>query len=218
VRCIRPADFCAPGWSHFVAAPGRSGSIAVAGSVIPELEVTGVLTRIPWVSRYELPQIDEADRDYVATETSAFLLSWLASRDCPVINRPMPSCLSGPPWGKLQWSAAAAAAGLSPTTSRTDELGDGGVIVTVVGRECFGEAAPELCAGSLRLAALAQVELLDVHFDSAEADASFVGANLFPPLDDPGVRAGLLGLLQKPGQRPTRLPNLSPWRVVERAD
>ena len=111
MRCIRPADFCAPGWSHFVAAPGHSGAIAIGGSVIPEQEVTGVLTRTPWVTRYELPQIDEADRDYVATEVSAFLLSWLASRDCPVVNWPTPGCLTGPPWGKLQWSAAAAAAG-----------------------------------------------------------------------------------------------------------
>ena len=213
VRCIRPAEFSAPGWSYFVAAPRRGGSIAIAGSVIPEQEVRGVLTRIPWVSRYELPQIDEADGDYVATEVSAFLLSWLASRDCPVINRPMPSCLAGPPWGKLQWLAAAAAAGLKTTTFRTDKLGSGGVTLTVVGRQCFGEAAPELRAGSLRLAALAKVELLDVHFDSAEADASFAGANLFPPLSDPSVRAALLALLHKPAQRPTLLPNLRPWRV-----
>ena len=88
----------------------------------------------------------------------------------------------------------------------------------MAGRQCFGEAAPELRAGSLRLAALAQVELLDVHFDSGEADASFVGANLFPPLGDPGVRAALFALLHKPAQRPTLLPDLRPWRVVERAD
>jgi hypothetical protein len=218
VRCISPAECCAPGWSHFVAAPGCRGAIAIAGSVIPEQEITGLLTRTPWVSRYELPQIDEADRDYVATEVSAFLLSWLASRDCPVVNRPMPGCLAGPPWGERQWLAAAAAAGLRTTTLGTDRLGEGRAIVTVVGRQCFGEADSELQASSLRLAELAQVELLDVHFDRAEAYASFVGANPFPPLDDIGVRAALFALLQKPAQRPTRLPNLSPWRVVERAD
>jgi hypothetical protein len=218
VRCVRAADFCAPGWSHFVAAPGRSGSIAIAGSVIPEQEVTGVLTRTPWISGYELPQIDEADRDFVASEVSALLLSWLASRRCPVINRPMPSCLAGPPWGRLQWLAAAAAAGLRLPTVEIAKLGDAAVIVTVVGRECFGEAAPELRASSLRLAALAQVELLDVHFDRAEADASFAGVNLFPPLDDLGVRHALFALLQSRANRPTRLPNLRPWRAVEQSD
>jgi hypothetical protein len=118
----------------------------------------------------------------------------------------------------LQWLAAAAAAGLRPPTVEIGKLGDSSVIVTVVGRECFGEAAPELRASSLRLAALAQVELLDVHFDRAEADASFMGANLFPPLDDLGVRAALLALLQSRANRPTRLPNLRPWRAVKQAD
>jgi hypothetical protein len=217
VRCISPAECCTPGWRHFVAAPGRNGVIAIAGSAIPEQEVTGVLTRIPWVTRYELPQIDEADRDYVATEVSAFLLSWLASRDCPVVNRPMPGCLAGPPWGERQWIAAAAAAGFRITTSRPGELGDGRVTVTVVGRQCFGEAASGLQTSSLRLAELAQVELLDVHFDSAEADASFVGANPFPPLSDIGVRTALLALLQKPARRPAAFPDLRPWRIVERA-
>jgi hypothetical protein len=218
VRCIRPAELCAPGWSHFIASPGLSGAIAIAGSVIPGREIRAVLTRTPWVTPYELPQIEEGDREYVASEVSAFLLSFLASCDCPVVNRPTPGCLAGPPWGALQWWAAAAAVGLRTTTLQTDKLGNGSAVVTVVGRQCFGEAAPELYASSLRLAALAQVELLDVHFDSAESDASFIRANPLPPLDDIGVRAALFALLQDPAPRPPAFPNLRPWRVVERTD
>jgi hypothetical protein len=185
--------------------------------VIPEREITGVLTRTPWVTRHELPQIEEADRDYVAAEIYAFLLSWLASLNCPVVNRPMPGRLAGPSWAERQWLAAAGSAGLK-VSPRTGELRGRVVVVTVVGRQCFGEASPELHAGSLRLAALAQVELLGVHFDGSDSDALFVGANPFPPLDDIRVQNALFALLQKPVSRPRAFPNLRPWRIVEHSD
>lgn len=217
-RCVRPVDLSMPGWRHFVAAEGNCGTVAVGGTVVPEREVTGVLTRTSWISPYDLPVIAEADRAYVATEMSAFLLSWLSSLNCPVVNRPMPGCLAGPPWRTPQWMAAAAASGLqTPAFGRMREPRGNAVMLTVVGTRCFGAAAPELHAASLRLAALASTGLLGVAFDSDRADATFLGATAFPALDNEEILDALLGVLRGPAQRPAGVPNLRPWRAVQPA-
>jgi hypothetical protein len=214
-RCLRPADLSIPGWRHFVAADGARGTLVVGGSVVPESEVTGVLTRTSWISPLELPVIAEADRAYAATEMSAFLLSWLSSLDCPVVNRPTPGCLAGPPWRTPQWMAAAAIAGLKvPDFPRTHEP-RGTVQLTVVGTSCFGAAAPELHAAALRLAALATTELLEVVFEGDEADAIFLGATAFPSVDSEEVEEALLGVLCGRGQRPAGVPDLRPWRALQ---
>jgi hypothetical protein len=217
-RCLRPADLSMPGWRHFVAAEGNCGTVVVGGTVVPEPELTGVLTRTTWISPYELPVIAEADRTYVATEMSAFLLSWLYSLDCPVVNRPMPGCLAGPPWRTPQWMAAAAASGLRvPDLRRMQEPHGNMATLTVVGTRCFGAAAPELHAASLRLAALATTELLGVAFDSDRADATFLGATAFPLLDNEEILDALLGVLCGHAQRPAGVPDLRPWRAVQLA-
>lgn len=217
-RCLRPADLSMPGWRHYIGADGKRGSIAVGGTVVSEREVTGVLTRTTWISPYELPLIAEADRTYVATEMSAFLLSWLSSLDCPVVNRPLPGCLAGPPWRAPQWMAAAAAAGLHvPAFGRMQEPRGDTVMLTVVGTRCFGAAAPELHAASLRLAALAATALLSLAFDSDRAGATFLGANAFPPLDDVEIRDALLAVLRDPAHPPVGVPDLRPWRAAQPA-
>lgn len=214
VRCLRPADLSMPGWQHFVAANGARGSAVVAGSIVPESEVTGVLTRTSWISPYELPVIAEADRSYAAMEMAAFLLSWLSSLDCPVVNRPTPGCLAGPPWRMPQWMAAAAMAGLKvPDLRRGREPRGDRVRLTVVGTSCFGVAAPELQAAALRLAALATTELLGIEFDGDQADATFLGATAFPSLDSEEVQETLLGVLCGHARRPAGVPDLRPWRT-----
>jgi len=217
-RCLRPADLSMPGWRHFVGSEGKRGRIAVGGIVVSEREVTGVLTRTTWISPYELPLIAETDRTYVATEMSAFLLSWLSSLDCPVVNRPWPGCLAGPPWRAPQWMAAAAAAELlTPAFGRMQAQDGDTVMLTVVGMRCFGAAAPELHAASLRLAALADTELLGLAFDSNRAGAAFLGATAFPPLDDEEIRAALLTVLRGPARQSARVPDLRPWRAAQLA-
>lgn len=212
-RCLRPADLSMPGWRHFVAADS-GGTAVVAGLIVPESEITGVLTRTTWISPYELPVIAAADRDYAAMEMAAFLLSWLSSLDCPVVNRPTPGCLAGPPWRAPQWMAAAAMAGLKlPDLRRMHEPRGDTVRLTVVGTNCFGVAAPELHAAALRLAALATTELLCVEFDGDQADAAFLGATAFPSLDSEEVQQALLGVLCGPARRSAGLPDLRPWRT-----
>ena len=204
---IRVTDLSASGWCHFLPSDRARAAIAVGGHVIPESSISGVLTRIEGVNPYELPHIVEVDRSYVAAEMSAFLRSWLHALDCPVVNRPMPGCLAGPPWRAPQWAAAAAAVGLTvaaPLAERTR----GKTTLTVVGAQCFGEATLTLRASSLRLARLAQVGLLGVCFDGD----LFVSADAFPSLADPEVAEAVLDLLRQPAQRPAGLPDLRPWR------
>lgn len=215
-RCLRPADLSMPGWRHFVGTEVTDGMAVVGGSVVPEHEITGVLTRTSWISPYELPVIAEADRSYVATEMSAFLLSWLSALDCPVVNRPMPGSLAGPPWRTPQWIAAAAMAGLkAPDSDPMQESPGNTVRLTVVGTRCFGDAAPELRAAALRLAALATTEFLEVVCDGDHADATFLGATAFPTLENEEIRDALLGLLCGPAQRPAGSPELRPWRAPQ---
>ena len=68
------------------------GRLVAGGSVFPVSEVTGVLTRRPHVFEVELMQVAVEDRPFVAAEINAFLLAWLSSLRCPVINRPSGTC------------------------------------------------------------------------------------------------------------------------------
>src|SRR5258707_166954 len=69
--------------------PARStGSQAVVGGRnIPVADITGVLTRLFSVQEQHLGHIVPEDRSYVASEMNAFLLAWLSSLKCPVLNR-----------------------------------------------------------------------------------------------------------------------------------
>jgi hypothetical protein len=215
-RLVRPADLSTRGWCHYVGASGRCGSIALGGEVIPETEITGVLTLLPWIDPAELVSIAPDDREYVAAEISAFLLSWLSSLDCVVVNRPMPGCLSGPPWRAAQWIAAARTVGLRVPASSGFTGDVHPVRVTVVGNECLGNVGDELRARSRRLTALAGAELLHVDFDGADADAAFLGASAIPRLEEPAVREAVLGLLHGPVRKVGAFPDLRPWRRAER--
>ena len=51
----------------------------------------------------DLTHIVPADREYVAQEMNAFLLSWLATLPCPVLNRPDPGHDGSLHWLPVQW-------------------------------------------------------------------------------------------------------------------
>src|SRR5215469_1265296 len=78
-------DLTSAGWRWWDEA--RSDGVAVvAGRRVRVQSIRGVLTRRPTVLPQELVAIAEADRDYVASETTAFLVAWLSSLSCPVLN------------------------------------------------------------------------------------------------------------------------------------
>src|SRR5271170_1683143 len=119
---MTPKDLSQPGWRH---RPGfrnarlprgqkeRPGEpspdssdqdvAVVDGRTVSVERIDGVLTRLAGVYEWELAHIVPGDRAYVSAEMTAFLLSWLSELDCPILNRPTPTCLSGPGWRQEQW-------------------------------------------------------------------------------------------------------------------
>lgn len=175
-------DCTRPGWRY---RPGAddAGTAVVQGELVATREIRAVITRMPAVAPAELVHVHEDDRMYAASEIGAFLLAWLSSLRCPVLNRPEPCNLGGRAWTMADWitcarSIGVAAAPLSlctspdapadPTRTRVDAATPA---VDVVGTRAFliggREAGPDdarLAEPSIALARAASVELLRVHW------------------------------------------------------
>ncbi|HTB78343.1 MAG TPA: hypothetical protein VK762_34095 [Polyangiaceae bacterium] len=185
------------GWIHDAAAPERSVAM-LDRSAVPVRSIRGVVTRLSGVTPAELPHIAAEERAYVACEMTAFLVAWLSSLPCRVLNRPTPLSLVGPSWRPEQWAREATRAGLSaervrrvarsfaedagPTEIAPSSLFERPVIsVTVVHTRCFGGPGDgplddAIVAGVRRLAGAAGVDLLTATFAPAAGRATFVGA------------------------------------------
>jgi hypothetical protein len=115
---MAPADLSAPGWAHDPEDPAASrltladGPDQVSKISYPAGKITAVLTALDAVWPADLPHVRSADRAFVAAEMTAFLRDWLATMDCPVLDRPTTLTLSGPAGERAAWSAAAAALGV----------------------------------------------------------------------------------------------------------
>ena len=177
--------------------PGNSTAI-IGGVKVKQSEIRGVLTRLQWVWEGELVDIAAGDRAYVAAEMAAFLVFWLSELSCPILNRPTANSLSGPGWSRERWNFAASKAGmlvspirrfasLASAPGQDVEVQKTPVLATIAGGKCIDEIDPALAEQARRLADIAGVNLLGVQFSSAEADAGFVGVNLFPDIDDARV-------------------------------
>jgi hypothetical protein len=179
-------DLSVAGWRHLLGDPEGS-EVVVDGQAVAAREITGVLTRLPYVTGSELVRIAREDRAYVAAEMTAFLHFWLSGLPCPVLNRPTPVCLTGPGWRREQWVYVAARLGIpvEPVAWHLDR--DAGVpeeesaaadtTVTVVGSRCLGGADRTLVSQTRRLAGAAGVELLAVNFKETEAGSRFHSAS-----------------------------------------
>jgi hypothetical protein len=198
-------DLSTAGWRHPVGAAGDSTAV-VGGRVVAVEEITGVLTRRPYIVEQELGHIVPDDRAYVASEMMAFLLSWLSSLECPVLNRPTPSGLSGPNWWPERWTHAAAQAGLPVRPARRRAaLSDDApaaadpapVTVTVVGERCIGSVDAALAAQARRFSRAVGVDLLAVHFSGPEPGVDFLGANLWPDVSEPEIADAILEYLSQ---------------------
>jgi hypothetical protein len=187
-------DLSTAGWRHSVATDCEAPATAVVGGrVIEARQLDAVLTLLPVVTEAELPHIAPADQTYVAGEMNAFLLSWLSSLGCRVVNRPTARSLAGPGWRPEHWVRIAALLG-APV--RQVEVGgptvDAAVVATVVGERCVGDVHHALAAHALALARVAGVDLLDVQFSGPESNAELIGANPWPDLGRPDVAHALL--------------------------
>lgn len=205
---LTSADLSTSGWSFSPGTVGRARAV-IGGQIIPVEAITGVLTRMPCVFEGELLQIVPADRAYVAGEMTAFLLAWLTSLNCRIVNRPTPLCLSGPAFRREQWIATAHHLGIParPVERRSslssvlpappEDPASPLAAVTVIGKKCMGVVDTMLAKYARRLAAAAQVDVLTVHFSGPERGACLVDATLWPDLSVEGVEDALLDYLQE---------------------
>jgi hypothetical protein len=206
VGVVTAGDLSLAGWRQHL--HGIDQDAAVVGrKLVPQKEITGVLTLLPCVFEQDLVDIAPEDRGYVAAEMTAFLLFWLSrlQYQCPVLNRPTASCLSGPNWRREQWIHAAARAGIPVKSLRrhaalsafaNEEAEPSSATVTVVGRRIFGDVEPDLHRQARRLADLAGVELLSVRFSGPERGASFVSADSSLDFSDEALADEVLAYLR----------------------
>jgi hypothetical protein len=194
---ITARDLSAPGWKYELPAKGPSRFVA-GGNMLSSRDVGGVVTRLAAVPASELSHVAAEDRSYVSSEMTAFLLAWLASLACPVLNRPTPNCLCGPNWRNEEWIHLAGRLGIPVrsirhSTSQAAEAGaEPGVSVTIVGQQCFGAVHPLLADYSRRLAVAAGAELLEVHFSGAGRNGSLQDVFLCPDVSRPEVADAIL--------------------------
>lgn len=201
-------DLSVVGWRHYLSSEEASTAV-IGGRVVSVEEISGVFVRWPGVFAQELTQIAAADRNYVAGEMLAFLVSWLSSLRCPVINRPTPLNLTGPAWRLEQWTYAAAQQGIPVRPvhrhitinfdNGAEDLHPNPATVTVVGERCFGTVDEQLRKQARRLAEAAGVPLLKISFSGPEAGSFFISADLIPDISDEVADAMLELLLEDEG-------------------
>ena len=104
-------DLSRSGWRYWPNNPEQSVAV-ISDKEIAVKEITGVLTRLPYIYEQELTHIVASDRQYVADEMMAFLVSWLSTLRCPVLNYPSVFCLTGPNWRHEKWLHTAAKIGI----------------------------------------------------------------------------------------------------------
>lgn len=200
---LTSADLSTRGWRFHLPSSGKSTAV-IGGQQVAAGTITGVLTRMPCVYEQELNHIIPGDRSYVASEMTSFLLAWLSSLDCPVLNGPVPNCLAGPNWRNEQWVHLAVQLGIPvrPVHRKVpcgsdDSSQQASCEVIVVHDRCFGGASPTLFARARSLAKTAGVDLLAVHFTGPGPESQLVGASVWPDLTSPeladAVLAHLLG-------------------------
>ena len=122
VRLVTPAQLAyAPSIAHRLGGPGDGFRFALAdGDVLTGERLTGVVNRMVGMPFAHLAHAHPDDRAYAEGELHAFLLGWLGSLDCPMLNEPSPDCLAGPLFGEIHARHFAALAGLGVGAARLD--------------------------------------------------------------------------------------------------
>ena len=146
-------------------------------------EIKMVLTRRPSILADELTGVHEEDRFYIAAEMNAFLVAWLASLRCPVINRPTGTCLCGPSWTDEHWKIAVIRAG-----GRWIDSKEASGMAYVIGSQCINAPKSRIGNVLLRVAAAAEVHFLGASY----TDDGITGIKALPPTSSETVRAALL--------------------------
>ena len=115
VAMVTPLQLvCSTSIAHRLSTAGSSSAFVLADGTRLDLDaVSGVVNRMAAMPMAHLASASAADRDYAASEWHAFLLGWLASLACPVLNPPAPEWLAGALHSSLAATQLALAAGLA---------------------------------------------------------------------------------------------------------
>lgn len=187
---MTPRDLCLRGWRLESGCAGNS-TVVAGGKPLAVGDTTGVVNLLPFLPEYELIDICEGDRSYVAAEASATLLYWLTALRVPVLNRPTQTALSGPGWRPEQWAVNCRRVNIPTMPISRDSksfavLGDNltvGRSITVLGGRCIeGNGLPH-ADQTIELARLAGVEFLQVDFD--DEGERFVSVRTEPQFSNP---------------------------------
>lgn len=208
------------GWRFDPTRP-QHGSLVLDEEPVAVDRLHGMLCLLPAVYPGELPHIEPGDREYVAAEMTAFLVAWITSLPCPVLGRPTPLSLTGPPLRQEQWLREAARAGL-PVRPRVRRLPAPGrqpagtmanpvdevpatEVALVAGRPVPAPADPPLPpAMTTALAAMAcavGATLLTAHFERAVSDVRFIGATTSVDVQRPEIADAMLAALADPAHQ-----------------
>jgi hypothetical protein len=168
---------------HRVSDSGTRVAVQLSrGRHFDDSTVTGVLNRL-WTLPERLPAIvTPADRSYAMQEIWAATLSWLCaleSAGAPFVGRPHPAGLSGPWRAWSEWCVLGSAAGI-PVEKHSESAGNGRAVLdspdpgrpveawsVVLAGAAYGNASAAQHCGAVRLARLADAEILGVGFDAA---------------------------------------------------
>jgi hypothetical protein len=199
---LTPLDLAMAGW-RFIPGIPDAGTAVLGGRRVPVRDLEAVVTRIAAVEPDDLPVLLPAERGYVAAEMNAFLIAWLDELRCPVINRPQPGSLCGPPWSPNEWQLAAASLGID-VPPESIELSLGVSPQPIPGATQTVAAVGDTCVGGSRnqqrqavaLAALAGVECLAVGFRrEGGRPCAFASADVFIDVSDPTTAEALWRLV-----------------------
>lgn len=189
-QLMTPDDLSHKGWRFDP--DNKSAAMAVIdGKAIAVSEIGGVVMRMSHVDDRRLQRVASPHRATAATQMNAFLLAWLSSLDCPMLNRPSAQTLAGPGWSRETWRQRAASIGIpvkaatrklaypSVSTVSADTFDDHNT-VTIIGKHHIGDVDTVLVQQARSLAKLAGVELISVSFNGPYAGASLVDVSLWP--------------------------------------
>lgn len=123
VALVTPLQLaCSTRIVHRLSTGACSASFDLAdGTRLDFAAVTGVINRMAAMPTGQLASASPQDRDYAEGEWHAFLLGWLASLPCPVLNPPSPEWLAGTSRSVLATRHLAAAAGLAIEAGAADD-------------------------------------------------------------------------------------------------
>lgn len=203
-RLLGPKDLSISGW-RYQPHIGTEYTAVVNDRPVAGADIAGVLTRLPWISEQDVPHVVPQDRAYVASEMTAFLTSWLSGLKCPVLNRPTPTCLAGPPWRRERWLHLAARAGIpvcpvhrdtrqGRNQAQEDALHPIDTVTVVAGR-CFGASDRLVASYAKRLARDTRVDLLAARFKRLEGVPRLASADVWPDITAPAVADAVLDCL-----------------------